>query len=75
MAGSSGGVRPRRSAGTVAVTGAAGDLGSRVAERLVQASEVRRVVGLDVTRGQVEQVTWRRADVRDPALRSKLSGV
>jgi nucleoside-diphosphate-sugar epimerase len=75
MAGSSGGVHPRRSAGAVAVTGAAGDLGRRVAERLVAEPAVRRVIGLDVARGDLTGVTWRRADVRDPALRSKLSGV
>lgn len=75
MAGSRSGVRQGRSAGTIAVTGAAEGLGSRVLERLAEAPEVRRLIGIDVTRGAAREVTWRRADVRDPALRSKLSGV
>jgi nucleoside-diphosphate-sugar epimerase len=75
MAASRSGVHPGRSATTVAVTGAADGLGARVLERLAQEPEVRRRVGIDVSRGTARDVTWRRADVRDPALRTKLSGV
>jgi nucleoside-diphosphate-sugar epimerase len=75
MTGSRSGVHRGRSAGTVAVTGGAAGLGHRVLERLTEAPEVRRLIGIDVTRGAVPDVTWRRADVRDPALRSKLSGI
>ena len=68
-------VRAKRSGGGVAVTGAAGELGSRVAARLVESGECTRVVGIDTARGDVTGVTWRRADVRDPTLRTKLAGV
>ena len=61
--------------GTVAVTGAAGPLGQLVLERLVAAGRHKRVVGIDVDRGTAPGVTWRLADVRDPALRARLAGV
>lgn len=61
----------------VAVTGAATGVGRLAAERLAGADGVRRVIGVDVERPEVDldAVTWRVADVRDPALASKLSGV
>jgi nucleoside-diphosphate-sugar epimerase len=75
MAASGGSVRAGRSAGTVAVTGARGELGGRLLGRLLDSTEFKRVVGIDTGRGDVPGVTWRRADVRDPALRSRLTGV
>lgn len=81
MSTTSGRVRPRRSAGhTVAVTGAAGGaygLGPALVSRLAGAESVRRVVAIDVERGDVAGlgVTWRIADVCDPLLASRLSGV
>jgi len=57
------------------VTGAAGELGRRVAAALVEANECTKVVGIDTKRGDLSGVTWRRADVRDPALRTTLAGV
>jgi nucleoside-diphosphate-sugar epimerase len=57
------------------VTGAAGPLGQLVLERLVAAGRHKRVVAIDVDRGASTGVTWRLADVRDPALRARLAGV
>lgn len=69
-------VRAQRSGGrSVAVTGAAGELGSRLATALVASDECPKVVGIDTTRRDIPGVTWRRADVRDPTLRTKLNGV
>ncbi|MDQ1697676.1 MAG: hypothetical protein QOJ03_3029 [Frankiaceae bacterium] len=68
-------VRAGHSAATIAVTGARGELGDRLVRALVGADDVKRVVGIDTSRGDVSGVTWRRADVRDPALRSRLAGV
>src|SRR4051794_27683708 len=68
-------VRAGRSATTVAVTGARGALGDSVLRRLLAAGDLRRVVGIDTGRGDLPGVTWRKADVRDPALASRLSGV
>ncbi|MQA86091.1 MAG: NAD-dependent epimerase/dehydratase family protein [Streptosporangiales bacterium] len=81
MSTTSGRVRPRRSAGpTVAVTGAAGGVygvGRALAARLAGSGSARRVVAIDVARGDVAgtDVTWRIADVGDPLLASRLSGV
>jgi nucleoside-diphosphate-sugar epimerase len=75
MASSGSGVRARRSGLTIAVTGAAGGIGSRVAAQLLRADGVRRVVAIDVRKDDVPGVVWRVADVRDPALAAKLSGV
>jgi nucleoside-diphosphate-sugar epimerase len=74
------GVRAERTPGTVAVTGAAGEIGSRVLRRLIESGECKKVVGIDTARAgaarpDVPGVTWRRADVRDPALRSRFAGV
>lgn len=68
-------VRARRSGPAVAVTGAAGELGSRLVTRLVDSGECSKVVGIDTIRGDTPGVTWRRADVRDPTLRTKLAGI
>jgi nucleoside-diphosphate-sugar epimerase len=75
MASDGSGVRAQRSASTVAVTGAGAGIGLRVAHELVASGECKKVIGIDKTRADVPGVIWRRADVRDPALRSRLSGV
>jgi nucleoside-diphosphate-sugar epimerase len=76
---SKGGVRAGRSTTTIAVTGAGGALGSRLVRRLVADGSVKRVVAIDISKGDLDsapaQVMWRRADVRDPVLRSKFAGV
>ncbi|WP_316526407.1 NAD-dependent epimerase/dehydratase family protein [Kitasatospora brasiliensis] len=60
---------------TVAVTGAAGVLGERVAARLVASPHVRKVLAVDDRRGEVPGVQWRVLDVRDPAVAERLAGV
>ncbi|GAA1273058.1 SDR family oxidoreductase [Kitasatospora nipponensis] len=60
---------------TVAVTGAAGVLGDRVAARLVGSPGVRKVLAIDDRRGEATGVQWRVLDVRDPAVAERLSGV
>jgi nucleoside-diphosphate-sugar epimerase len=59
----------------VAVTGAAHGLGHALAARLAVSPRVGRVVAIDDHRGDVAGVTWRLADVRDPALAGRLAGV
>jgi nucleoside-diphosphate-sugar epimerase len=59
----------------VAITGAARGLGHALAVRLAASAAVRRVVAIDDHRGDVVGVTWRLADVRDPALAGRLTGV
>jgi nucleoside-diphosphate-sugar epimerase len=59
----------------VAVTGAAHGLGHALATRLAASARVGRVVAIDDHRGDVAGVTWRLADVRDPALAGRLTGV
>ena len=74
-------VRQRRSGGgpagqhpAVAVTGAARGIGRALIARLATSAHVRKVVAIDDHRGDVPGVTWRVADVRDPAL-AGLAGV
>jgi len=59
----------------VAITGAARGLGHALALRLAASPAVRRVIAIDDHRGDVVGVTWRLADVRDPTLAGRLSGV
>jgi nucleoside-diphosphate-sugar epimerase len=59
----------------VAVTGAAGGIGRALAVRLASSPKVKRVIAIDGRRGDIAGVTWRVADVRDPALASRLPGV
>jgi nucleoside-diphosphate-sugar epimerase len=59
----------------VAVTGAARGVGQALAARLADSPLVGRVVAIDDHRGDVPGVTWRVADVRDPALAARLAGV
>jgi nucleoside-diphosphate-sugar epimerase len=67
--------RGRSAASTVAVTGAAGELGRRLLARLAANDDAPRLIGIDTIRGTTPDVTWRIADVRDPALASRLNGV
>jgi nucleoside-diphosphate-sugar epimerase len=59
----------------VAVTGAARGVGQALVVRLASSARVGRVVAIDDHRGDTAGVTWRLADVRDPALAGRLSGV
>jgi nucleoside-diphosphate-sugar epimerase len=77
-----GAVRARRNAGALAgagrvigVVGAASGVGRLLAARLAAArDEVKRVVAIDSTRGDVDGVTWRVYDYTQPGLVSRLSG-
>ncbi len=57
------------------MTGAARGIGHALVKRLAAVTTIGRVVAIDDHRGDVAGVTWRLADVRDPALASKLEGV
>jgi nucleoside-diphosphate-sugar epimerase len=59
----------------VAVTGAARGVGQALAIRLAESSLIDRVVAIDDHRGDAARVTWRVADVRDPTLAARLTGV
>jgi nucleoside-diphosphate-sugar epimerase len=77
MPGSGRRVRAQRSAAAtsvVAVTGATGELGRRLLRRLADSPEVAGLVAVDTVHGDIEGVSWRRADVRDPVLRSRFAG-
>lgn len=69
-------VRSERNAGrTVAVVGAVSGAGRELAARLAAArDEVRRVVAIDLARGDVDGVTWRVTDYAEPSLVSRLAG-
>jgi nucleoside-diphosphate-sugar epimerase len=74
-------VRSERSAAhhqpmpVVAVTGAASGIGPAVTARLASSRHVKKVIAIDRQRGDIGGVTWRVADVRDPALAGRLNGV
>jgi nucleoside-diphosphate-sugar epimerase len=57
------------------VTGAAGPLGSALVDRLAHDPAAPKVIALDTVRGQTPGVSWRVADIRDPALASRLAEV
>jgi len=59
----------------VAVTGAARGAGHALAVRLAGSARPGRIVAIDDHRGDATGVTWRLADVRDPTLASRLTGV
>jgi len=59
----------------VAVTGAAGGIGHTLTVRLAASPRVKKVIAIDSRRGDIAGVTWRVADVRDPALAGRLHGV
>ena len=59
----------------VAVTGAARGVGQALAIKLAESPLIDRVVAIDDHRGDAARVTWRVADVRDPTLAARLTGV
>src|SRR5580693_2794516 len=59
----------------VAVTGAAAGIGYALTVRLAASPAVKKVIAIDARRGDIAGVTWRVADVRDPALARRLAGV
>ena len=59
----------------VAVTGAARGIGRALTVRLAASPDVKKVIAIDGHRGDIGGVTWRVADVRDPALAGRLTGV
>jgi nucleoside-diphosphate-sugar epimerase len=59
----------------VAVTGAASGIGHALTLRLASSAHVKKVIAIDGERGDIAGVTWRVADVRDPALAGRLAGV
>ena len=59
----------------VAVTGAASGIGPALTAKLAASQHVRKVIAIDAQRGDIAGVTWRVADVRDPALAGRLAGV
>ena len=58
----------------VAVTGAARGIGRALTVRLAASPGVKKVIAIDSHRGDIAGVTWRVADVRDPALAGRLAG-
>jgi nucleoside-diphosphate-sugar epimerase len=60
---------------TVAVTGAAGQVGQAVCRRLVAAEGIAQVLAVDTRRPAAPGVTWRKADPADPAMSSVLRRV
>ncbi len=58
----------------VAVTGAAHGIGRALTIRLAASPDVKKVIAIDSDRGDITGVTWRVADVRDPALAGRLAG-
>ncbi|WP_206184521.1 NAD-dependent epimerase/dehydratase family protein [Thermoactinospora rubra] len=65
--------RPRQP--VVAVTGAATGIGRELLSRLASSGDFRRVVAIDEQRGDVQGVTWRVIDVRDPLLANRISDI
>jgi len=66
---------PKKKPGaTIAVTGAAGVIGTALLHRLVAHPDVAKVVAIDVRRGPVEGPVWKVGDVRDPIVAQRLAG-
>jgi len=59
----------------IAVTGAASGAGRLLAARLADRDDVRKVVAIDDSRGDVTGVLWRVVDVCDPGIVERLRGV
>jgi nucleoside-diphosphate-sugar epimerase len=72
-AGPAAGGRPGKP--VVAVTGAAHGIGELLVRRLAASPEVKKVIAIDMIRGDVPAATWRLVDVRDPALVDRLKNV
>jgi UDP-glucose 4-epimerase len=60
----------------VLVTGVSGDLGGRLARRVCAQPDVDRVIGVDVVppRGDMGQVRFVRADIRNPVISKVIAG-
>ena len=67
--------RHRQPMPVVAVTGAASGIGRALTVRLAASPDVKKVIAIDGHRGDIAGVTWRVADVRDPAMAGRLAGV
>ncbi|MER7353347.1 MULTISPECIES: NAD-dependent epimerase/dehydratase family protein [Nonomuraea] len=65
--------RPRQP--VVAVTGASSGIGRELVAKLATNADFRRVVAIDEQRGDVQDVTWRVIDVRDPLLANRISDI
>ena len=59
----------------MAITGATHGLGHALTAHLANSERVSKVIAIDEQRGDVAGVIWRLADVRDPALASRLADV
>ncbi|MEQ4207753.1 NAD-dependent epimerase/dehydratase family protein [Actinopolymorpha sp. B17G11] len=55
------------------MTGASTGIGRALAARLVGLPEIKRVIGIDERRGDLEGVEWRVLEVRDPAIAQRIS--
>ena len=67
--------RSRRRGPVVAVTGAAHGIGEILVRGLAASGQIKKVIAIDTIRGDVSEVTWRLADVRDRILEDRLAGV
>jgi nucleoside-diphosphate-sugar epimerase len=67
--------RARRRGPVVAVTGAAHGIGEILVRGLAASGQIKKVIAIDTIRGDVPEVTWRLADVRDQILEERLAGV
>ena len=64
----------KKAGATIAVTGAAGVIGTELLRRLVAHPDVAKVVAIDVRRAPVEGPVWKIGDVRDPVVAQRLAG-
>jgi len=69
------GRRARRGGPVVAVTGAAHGIGEILVRGLAASGRIKKVIAIDTIRGDVPEVTWRLADVREQVLGDRLAGV
>jgi nucleoside-diphosphate-sugar epimerase len=67
-------VRSRRRGDVIAITGAASGAGRALAEQLAAREDVRKVIAIDDTRGDLAGVVWRVVDVADPGIVERLAG-
>ena len=67
--------RVRKGGLVIAVTGAAHGLGETLVRRLASSDQVKKIIAIDTIRGDVAGATWRLADVREPVLADRLTGV
>lgn len=62
---------------TIAVTGAAGQLGRLIVQRLIDDDTVQNILAIDLVEPDIknQKLEWIKADIRDPRLSEKLTGV